>query len=61
MVHEHHCGKFMVNLVVEIARDEPAGIEDVATASFSITSPGRDPPTEFATDFPVPPCRFTPE
>jgi hypothetical protein len=28
MVHEHHGGKFMVNLVVEIARDEPAGIED---------------------------------
>jgi len=27
MVHKHDAGKFMVNLVVEIARDEPAGIE----------------------------------
>src|SRR5882762_2760561 len=28
MVHKHNAGKFMVNLVVEIARNEPAGIED---------------------------------
>src|SRR5580692_6297272 len=28
MVHKHDTGKLMVNLVVEIAWDEPAGIED---------------------------------
>jgi hypothetical protein len=28
MVHKRDAGKFMVNLVVEIAGDEPAGIED---------------------------------
>jgi hypothetical protein len=28
MVHEDDAGKLVVNLLVEVARDKPAGIED---------------------------------